>query len=357
MSSFVAHSLCAEPPACTVKDGDDDTCEFLQGPVGVSIKRSGVDNHALVDADSTAHTKSKESAIGATNTNAKESEESEEKAVNHAKDIATAGSSSHATDSQAKIHSNVDEKGWPGDLWNKLTGILGNSLNLESALEQLKKEMDKFEKTVMSAMKDLKNDYKSMSLKDIQAKVAQILKTIHLEADMVALHIVKAAQTFKEGIAKALPVQFSKSVQAAFDKAAKTGKHFAASISDAETKIADANMIAICNHTEAGIKEIKKKADHFIKGATGLKLDSLKDSLKDLLAKLPSQVKDEIDKFTKEATEAGNKMVGNLPKAAQEIEEGIAAAFKDKCPNLAQSKATRSIGFSAVLIGAAYWLA
>jgi hypothetical protein len=350
MGSLATHSLCTQPLACTVKDGGDDTCEFLQGPVGVSIKRSGTEEHAELGI--AASSKKKESAMIGAAVAKGQDQEGGEKVEKHAEHIATVHSSSGATDSR------VDGKGWPGDLWHKLTGIIGNSLNLESSLEQLKKEVDNFEKVVVSAMKELKTNYKTESITDIQAKVKKILALIHKEAQKVAEHISDASTTFKDGVAKALPQQFAKPFEAALEKAAMEGGFFSRAIFHAETKIGDTNITALCTHAEIGIKDIKKKSLHFVESATGLKFDALKDSLKDVIAKLPKQIKDEVDKFIVEASAAGNKMIGNLPKVAQEIEEGMVAAFKDKCPQLAKKpgKATRSVGFSAVMIGAAYWL-
>jgi len=339
VGTLAAHCFCEDAPACNANDSGDDTCQFLQGPVGVAVIGRGADVHAT-----------------ATKRNDVQAESVPPIALN---ELVKEEHVLVSKKSEVQAKSGEHDEGWPGDLLKKFKEFFHAGMNLEKEFFALDKEWARFEKFVASSMEFLvTTNGKMMSLAQEQKKVMTALMKIHADADKIVKSIAKARVTYTKGIGKVLPHQVSSVFESIFRHAERDAQKFSQAFADAARKIGAANTTAICAKCEGALGGIEKTGMRFVESALGMTIKDFEKETRDLLAKLPKEAQKEVDKFLKRASAAGQRMEDSLPKVVKEVKEGVAKVFKAQCPDLGKkSGAERSVSFSALLLGIVMWLA
>lgn len=384
VGTLAAHCSCEDAPACNANDSGDDTCQFLQGPVGIAVIGRGADTHAtatkrndvqdesvppiaqdeavkedhvLVTKHSDVQAKSGEHDEGAEEEAAEGDEEpgEEEEEAIEGGDEAVEGGEEAVEDAEEGEEA---VEGWPGDLFKKFKDFFHAGMHLEKEFKDMDEEWNKFERFVKTTMRALVFDGKGTSLADEQKKVKTALMEVSVAAGKVVKSLAKARKTYKNGMGKVLPEKVSSLFLSIFRNAEKDSAKFSKAFQDAAEKIGAANTTAICAKCAGALGGIEKRAQRFVESALGMTIKDFRKEADKLLAKLPKQAQKEVDKFLKQATEAGQRMVDSLPTVVKEVRDGVAKVFRAECPDLnKKSGAERSVSLSALLLGIAMWLA
>jgi DNA anti-recombination protein RmuC len=289
-----AKSIC---DSNSVPDGGNDQCQLLQGSVGVVSHQK--------DARE-GHRKNAGVGIGL---------------VDY-----------YQEDKKQHAKKTEDAKGLPEILKN-IADTVGSTEAVSKDFEAIKSAATDFLAKVRSAVEMLRADIKrDETIGQIELKVRGAYEQIHVAATKLAEQLKKTESDFLGGPAEAMSEQFKTELKKVLDLVNEEAQGFATAFYDAAEDLGATytNATTVCPSVSHGMEQIKEKAEKFAQDAFKLSPDGLDEALKEAIEKLPSTIREEIDRILEKAKEAV-KEIEAFPKATQDLASGVAAAFGDFC--------------------------
>jgi hypothetical protein len=252
-------------------------------------------------------------------------------------------------------HATGHSEGWPGDIFKKVTDVLGGAGQLEKDFDHVKAEVGAFASSVHSDMEELLkgvSQHQTCGTFCIRDKVEQTYEKINVAATKLWEALDKVAKAWLNGIGKVAPEQLTSAMKSVLDKVTGESKQFADAFKTAADDLKTVNATEICHKVKHGLHTVLKKASALARSATGFSTKGISKELISAKDALPDTLKKEVEKILHKANEAADRILRNLTPSMKEITHGVAKAYGDHCKGIPHSGAGRlevSLLLSSVL--------